>query len=426
MWHQSDMVMRRPLVALALVVLALSSAAGAQAKPEADRLLQDIQKVVELLVGGDYQGVVSVADELFTRHPLDERTLGVLLMKAESQRHLSRVPGAIDSYQRALPFIERLNNVAQRRFVMVYFRLATLYRVQGRHDTAIRFVEAGLTREPQNAYYQILLGQLLGERGDRARALKHFEAVLASPTPNPEERVVLRIKIDRLRTGAPAGTPLHLPSPHLHAGLSLGIVPLNRPAATVSVADVCLLLESKWLVRCAVLPPVDVDEAALLNPQRGQYDADRILEELARRYPAHQRPHRIVIALTGRDIFGPDTNYVFSWQAPPAGLGVLSTYRFTAGLEDFYEPTIIGTRRLGIQFLSTSGSLLGFARPTRPECPLAYPHDFREFALKSSKLCESTIEQRDALLRKTGGPTTPFDARKIAEIQRVYATYSFD
>jgi hypothetical protein len=105
---------------------------------------------------------------------------------------------------------------------------------------------------------------------------------------------------------------------------------------------------------------------------------------------------------------------------------VLSTYRFTADLDDFYEPSVVVTRRVGIQFLSTSGSLLGFSRPSRPECPLAYPNDFREFLLKGSKLCGSTVEQRDVLLRREGGPGAPFDAGQLAEIRRVYATYAFD
>jgi predicted Zn-dependent protease len=192
------------------------------------------------------------------------------------------------------------------------------------------------------------------------------------------------------------------------------------------VRDLCLLLESKWLVPCTPLPPVQMDEALILDERRRQYQAERILTELARGYPAHLRPHPYIIALTERDIFGPDTNFVFSWQVPTAGLGVLSTHRFVTGLDDFYEPGVVATRRVGIQLLSTSGSLLGFTRPTYPECPLAYPHAFNEFLLKGSKLCESTIEQRDALLKTRGGSSTPFGVVKSEEINRVYRAYHFD
>jgi predicted Zn-dependent protease len=419
------MSISRLLPALLLLAAALAGDAQAQAPPTPDPRAEEARRIFELVLRGQHEEVIRAADAFLARHPLDRETFGILLLRAESQRHLGRVGPAIDSYQRALPFVERLHNVAQRRFVFVYFRLGQLHRAQGKHDAAIRLVEAGLSREPQNAYYQILLGELLAERGDRDRAMQHLQAVLASPTPTPEERVVLRIKLDRLRGGAsPASPPLA--APRLHAGLSVGIVPLNAPPAGIAVADICLLLESKWLIRCVVLAPIQVDEAAILDPARGQYDADRILAELGRRYPAHRKPHRVLIALTGRDIFGPETNFVFSWQAPQAGLGVLSTYRFTAGLEDFYEPRVVGTRRAGIQFLSTSGSILGFSRPSRPDCPLAYPHDVRELALKGSRLCESTVEQRDALLRTSGGPGVPVDARRLAEMQRVYSTYAFD
>jgi predicted Zn-dependent protease len=415
----------RPLLAALLLTLAASTS-GESARPEPDARDTEVGRIVERLARGEHEEVIRAVDDFLGRHPLGDDTFRILLLKGESQRRLGRIADAIDAYQRVVPFVERLHNVGQRRFVVVYFRLATLYRAQRRLDEAVRFVEAGLTREPQNTYYQILLGDLLAERGERQRALSHLEAVLDSASANPEERVVLRLKIDRLRTGARPSPPLHLPSPRRHAGLSIGLVPLNAPAPTVSLADLCVLLESKWLIGCGVLPPIQVDEAALLDRERGQYAGERVLEALARRYPAHAPPHSTLIALTGRDIFGPDTSYVFSWQAPQAGLGVLSTYRFTVALEDFYEPRVIGTRRVGVQLLSTSGSMLGFSRPTRPECPLAYPHDFREFALKGTRLCEPTIEQRDALLRKHGGPATPFDARTLAEIQRVYATYAFD
>lgn len=147
---------------------------------------------------------------------------------------------------------------------------------------------------------------------------------------------------------------------------------------------------------------------------------------MAHRYLPGQRPHPIIVGLTERDIFGPDTNFVFSWQAPQAGLGVLSTHRFVAGLEDFYEPGIIGTRRVGVQLLSTSGSLLGLTRPTQPDCPLAYPHDFHEFLLKTTKLCDSEIEQRDAVLKTKGAQSSPFGDRKEDEIGRLYQKYYFE
>jgi predicted Zn-dependent protease len=296
-----------------------------------------------------------------------------------------------------------------------------LYRQKAQYDGAIRAVQAGPVREPQNVYYQILLGELYRERGGNAQALKHFRELLDSGVPTTEERLVLKIKIDRL-TAAPAAPArrLDLADQPLYSGLSFGVVPLNVSDAAISWPDICRLLESKWLVPCEVLPPVTLDERPILDERRQQYDANQILNELERRYPTGKRAHKFIVAVTGRDIFGTETNFVFSWQDGRTGAGVISTYRFVADLEDFYERSIVATHRLGIQFISTTGFLLGFARPTRPDCPLAYPHDFREFLMKSSKLCEQTIQERDALLKRAGGAATRFGTSRADEINRVY------
>ena len=43
-----------------------------------------------------------------------------------------------------------------------------------------------------------------------------------------------------------------------------------------------------------------------------------------------------------RDLFGPKTNYVFSWQTigGDSGIGVMSAYRFAAALDDIYEKPV--------------------------------------------------------------------------------------
>ena len=180
-------MVRALLVLTAALLLAGSVVAGEErpstAAPEAADARDDIRLVFQLLVTGQHEKVIRAADEFFTRYPLGGETFSVLLAKAESQYRLGRTDDAIQSYERALPFVQQLHNVGQRRFAFAFFRLGMLHRRKAQYDTAIQFVEAGLTREPQNAYYQILLGELLRERGERERALKHFTTVLASPTP---------------------------------------------------------------------------------------------------------------------------------------------------------------------------------------------------------------------------------------------------
>jgi predicted Zn-dependent protease len=116
---------------------------------------------------------------------------------------------------------------------------------------------------------------------------------------------------------------------------------------------------------------------------------------------------------------------VFSWQQrnQEQAIGVLSTSRFASDIPDFYEPEIMLTRRVAIQALSTTGSMLGFQRPTDPECPLAYPESFGEFQQKRLRLCASEEQQRDELLRRRGGTTAPIGSALAMKIQQLYRTY---
>jgi hypothetical protein len=67
--------------------------------------------------------------------------------------------------------------------------------------------------------------------------------------------------------------------------------------------------------------------------------------------------------------------------------------------------------------------MLGISRSTNPECPSAFPIDFREFQQKRARLCVSDVEQRDALLRARGGATTAFGEARSREVDRVYRAY---
>src|SRR5262249_14764611 len=124
---------------------------------------------------------------------------------------------------------------------------------------------------------------------------------------------------DRLTSGK-LGTSVAPPDMRdapLYPDISIGIMPLNELPSTVNLPDVCVVLESKWLVRCEVLEGLRISDEDIL------------------------------VAVTGRDIFGPSTNYVFSWQQRDtgSGTGVISAYRFATGDADFYEKDSVPTRR---------------------------------------------------------------------------------
>ena len=421
-------------LALAVAVVAgslgvLSARAQGPAAPDtsASDLHADTQRIARLFYAGQHEAVVRTASPLLARYGVTSASLPIALFEAESQLQLGRRDEAAGGYERTLPVIATLNNVEQRDFAIVFFRLALLAREKRQLDQALARTQAGLRLEPQNTWGQIFLGELFNERGDRARAVSHFKDVAAAAFPTNEERAVLAIKIDRLTTGKVGSSvqPPDVRGARVHEGLSIGLVPLQDLPKEVVLADVCVALEVAWRLHCEVLPSIAIPDADVFVVDRGQYDADRLLNELGRRGATMLRPGRYLMAVAGRDLFGPRTNYVFSWQTRggESGIGVISAYRFGAALDEFYEKGPVLMRRVTIQAISTSASMLGFTRPTNPECPTAYPNDFHEFQQKRARLCGSDEQQRDTLLRARGGTAKAFSEAQRREIDRVYRAY---
>ena len=127
---------------------------------------------------------------------------------------------------------------------------------------------------------------MLAEQGQRDRALQLFQSLVGSSLANSEERAVLGIKIGRLLAGSPpaaAGAASDLSAASLHTGLSIGLVLINQSSSSIALSDLCLVLESKWLIRCEVLAPVSIPEELILVAERGQYAADKVLSASSRR-----------------------------------------------------------------------------------------------------------------------------------------------
>jgi predicted Zn-dependent protease/predicted negative regulator of RcsB-dependent stress response len=384
-----------------------------------------LEEIARLFYNGEHTVVVERVDQFVKANAASLEGVTALFMKAESLYHLGRINAAADTYRDALPKIDAItNNVSRRRFAGAYFRYAELLREQRRYSAAVAATETGLRLVPQYVLGQILLGQLLLEGGQRDRALAHYRTQLSSSLPVAEERTVLGIKVDRL-SPAPRKPPLDLSSALIYSGLSIGIVPVNAVPSEIALADVCAFLEGSWRLRCEVLPPMPIPEATMLDPSRDQYDGALMIKEIDRRLPPPARRQSHLLAVTGRDIFGPQTSFVFSWQQrnEQHAVGVLSTSRLASEIQDYYEPAIIATRRIALQALSTTGSMLGFMRPTDPECPLAYPESLREFQVKRLRLCSFEEQQRDQLLRRRGGAGAAFGQARAAAITQVYQRY---
>jgi predicted Zn-dependent protease len=206
---------------------------------------------------------------------------------------------------------------------------------------------------------------------------------------------------------------------------TIKIQPLEPYSSQLDLADVCTLLKSKYLVKCEVLPTVRMEENGILDSKRDQYGADKIISGLAKDHPNPQVNRYVLVAVTDKNIYRGDTNFVFSTQNSKMGLGVVSTYMFRASLPPEEKETIYN-RRMGIQFMSTAGKVIGLTVPSDPTCALAYPNSLDDFNKKTSKLCGNNAAERDIFLSQYGGATRDFSQEERDEIERVYKKYYFE
>jgi tetratricopeptide (TPR) repeat protein len=420
-------------VLLGLTLLGSQGGEAVDTPPESSLLAasseaRDLERIRGLFRRGSYAAVVEKSNEFIARYSGEStQRRDVFALQGQSLYRLGQLPAAIRAYESALALMPPPPNVGQRPFVPVMFRLAVLLREAREFDRAFGLVEKALRLDPYETYLQILYGQLLLERGQREQGLKHFLALARSSVPVNEERAVVAMKLDRLdgRFGASV-TPPDLRMAPFYPGISIGLFVLNDLPLPFDLEDICVVLSSKWLIGCEVLPDVTIDETDILTHDRNQYDGPRVLAELDRRVRVRGR-HRHLIAVTGRDVVGSTGTSVHSWQLmhPERGTGVISTAGFTE-LHDFYEGRTVSMRRLAIGALSATGSMLGFTPPMDPECPTALSRNHRGFLQKRSRLCEPLVEERDRFLAKHGGAPVVFGEKRNEAAARVYRAYYLD
>jgi predicted Zn-dependent protease/predicted negative regulator of RcsB-dependent stress response len=385
-------------------------------------------EISEAFYAGDDDVVIRKVDRLLQGNPISSENVSLLFWKAEAEYRSGQTDAALTTYADGLAKMAGLtNNVTRRSFAGTYLRFAELLSEKRRLDEAVAAVETGLRLNPQSIEGQVLLGHLFEQGGQHSRAVAHYQAQLGSALPVAEERAVLTMKVARLSNSRPSlPTPsADLASTPFYWGLSIGLVPINQVPAAVALEDVCVILEASWRLPCEVLPTLDVSDEGVWDSRRGQYKADSLLTEIDRRLPRTVRRHTHIVAVTERDIFGPQTSFVFSWQQidPQHAVAVLSTSRLATEIPKYYEPETIATRRIAIQALSTTGRMFGFERPTNAQCPLAYPESLREFQFKRLSLCTEESEQRDQLLRRWGGAASQMGQTRAAVISRVSQKY---
>jgi len=120
-----------------------AQAPGAPDSIPSDELRTDVEHIAQLFYDKQFEAVVREAGPLLARHGLTPTSVSILLYEAESRLRLGARDEAIRTYERALPVISTLDNVQQRRFAWIFFRLAMLAREKRQLDQAVAKAEAG-------------------------------------------------------------------------------------------------------------------------------------------------------------------------------------------------------------------------------------------------------------------------------------------
>jgi predicted Zn-dependent protease len=125
--------------------------------------------------------------------------------------------------------------------------------------------------------------------------------------------------------------------------------------------------------------------------EQGQYSVTPIVTNMRKLYdPGKGTPHRLFMAVTDSDIYGPRTNFLYG--AAVQGASVISYHRFAAAFtgEEQDRPRLV--TRLVKQALSSVLYMLEIPRCDSPDCARAYSHDLHEHDRKPDQLCAKCLQ----------------------------------
>ena len=134
--------------------------------------------------------------------------------------------------------------------------------------------------------------------------------------------------------------------------------------------------------------------------KRVQYNYSRLLKEMQNEFPLQKgSPVKGYLAITGKDLYDGESNFVFGMALVGGGYGVMSCHRFTAGFNgaDQNRPRLLA--RTLKQALSSANFLLGIPRCSTPNCARAYPHSLQEHDQKADELCPICKSRLDEYIK---------------------------
>ncbi len=373
----------------------------------------------------EQQKIIDLVNEYFNNYTLEDHNFNILIYKGSAQSQLNQTKGAIESFESMLPFISNLGNVEQSDYADTYFVLSFLYSDIDNEEQAIDYFDKGLVIKPDSKLYQIHKGHLFEELGDSQKALSHYQDLLDQTSLSHEDRIIVQMKINRLKGENSWSEEPLLDS--YYQGYTVRLFPIGRQDDDLPLEEMCLLIKSKFRVDCIVVGSLFVNETKTYNEERNQYNSKEMILDLERWLNKRWQQSKLLsIGITDKDLYTDDLNFVFATTNGYMQIGVVSKLRFDATLFDTPEKQRIIERRLGIQLLSSVGRLIGYPRPSNSKCPLANVLSVENFAMKSSKFCDSSMETQAKMMEIVKDKLVPFSTEEKQKINEVYKEYYYE
>jgi predicted Zn-dependent protease len=277
-----------------------------------------------------------------------------------------------------------------------------------------------LILNPGEGFGQLEIGQIYEDTGQSDKALAHYIELLALGGKSNEDMAILEMKIDKL-SGKTHDVSLHLPP--YNPSFTMVLIPLEP--SIVNLSDMCLLLSSKYLANCEVEEPKPIDIQKHYDRDREQLETEGLIGEMLSAYGDQFPKNKMIIGIVNKDIYYEGVRSVYSSNWNYVRIGVVSTYNLNDIMPKIREKDFVLSRRIGVQLMSSTGQHLGMTRPTKPQCPTAFPNTLQELTQKTTRFCMEEQEQVDKMISAIPD-RTEFSAEQFAAIENVYEKYYFE
>lgn len=174
------------------------------------------------------------------------------------------------------------------------------------------------------------------------------------------------------------------------------------------LTHMCRFVEAAYATSCKVLKPLDLPSGAFDRARR-QYRASELLSFLKGRFP---REALKVVAVTGKDIYTRQTNFVFGLADLSGKVCVLSTCRLR---QSFWgkpqDDSLLYARTLKVLYHELAHTF-GMRHCDKIQCAMCYHNSLPELDASFVRFCPTCARE----LERRAGPFPPDRDAKIAKL----------